>query len=162
MDFTKIIVVSGKSGAFKVIAQSRSGYIVESLIDGKKMPVSAANRVSSVEDIVVFTETDEVKLKDVFKKMKEYTGGNEAVDHKSDDQQIRDFFQQILPNYDRERVYLSDMKKMVFWYNLLHKNSLLDFEEEEKEKAKEQEKEDVESSMHEKKQADKMDNPSKD
>jgi hypothetical protein len=87
MDFTKIIVVSGKSGAFKVIAQSRSGFIVESLIDGKKMPVSATNRITSVEDIVVFTETEEVKLKDIFKKMKEITNAAQGVDHKADDQQ---------------------------------------------------------------------------
>jgi len=131
MDFTKIIVVSGKSGAYKVLAQSRSGFIVESLIDGKKMPVSASNRITSIEDIVVFTETEEVKLREVFKKMKEKTEGNAAIDHKSSDNDIKAFFASVLPEYDKERVYLSDMKKMIFWYNLLHQNNLTDFEEEE-------------------------------
>ena len=131
MDFTKIIVVSGKSGAYKVLAQSRSGFIVESLIDGKKMPVSASNRITSIEDIVVFTESEEVKLKEVFKKMKEKTGGESAIDHKSADEDIKAFFASVLPEYDKERVYLSDMKKIIFWYNLLHKNNMTDFEEEE-------------------------------
>lgn len=132
MDFTKIIVVSGKSGAFKVIAQTRGGLIVESLIDGKRMPVSAANRITSVEDIVVFTETDEVKLKEVFQKIKEITNGEQAIDHKSDDHLVKEFFEKVMPDYDKERVYFSDMKKMIFWYNLLQKNDMLDFEEEEK------------------------------
>jgi hypothetical protein len=132
MDFTKIIVVSGKSGVFKVVAQSRSGFITESLIDGKKMPVSASNRITSVEDIVVFTETDEVKLKEVLKKMKEVTNGEPGVDHKSPDKDIIAFFSSVLPDYDKEKVYVSDMKKMIFWYNLLQKNNMLDFEEDEK------------------------------
>jgi hypothetical protein len=131
MDFTKIIVVSGKSGAFKVLAQSRSGFIVESLIDGKKLPVSASNRITSIEDIVVFTETEEVKLREVFKRMKEKTGGEAAIDHKSTDNDIKAFFESVLPEYDKERVYLSDMKKMIFWFNLLHQNNLTDFEQEE-------------------------------
>jgi hypothetical protein len=129
MDFTKIIVVSGKSGAFKVIAQSRSGFIAESLIDGKKMPISASNRITSVEDIIVFTETDEVKLKEVLKKMKEITNGEQAIDHKSPDKAIVAFFESVLPDYDKEKVYVSDMKKMIFWYNLLQKNNMLEFEE---------------------------------
>lgn len=130
MDFTKIIVVSGKSGVFKVVAQSRAGFIAESLIDGKKLPISASNKITSVEDIVVFTETEEIKLKEVLKKMKEHTEGKQAIDHKSADADIKAFFQIVLPDYDKERVYLSDMKKMVFWYNLLQKNDMLDFEEE--------------------------------
>jgi len=132
MDFTKIIVVSGKSGVFKVVAQSRSGFITESLIDGKKMPISASNRITSVEDIVVFTETDEVKLKEVLKKMKDVTNGEPGVDHKSPDKEIIAFFSSVLPDYDKEKVYVSDMKKMIFWYNLLQKNNMLDFEDEEK------------------------------
>lgn len=130
MDFTKIIVVSGKSGAFKVIAQSRGGFIAESLIDGKKIPVSASNKITSVEDIVVFTETEEMKLKEVFKKMKEVTKGEQAIDHKSSDSEIVTFFESVLPDYDKDRVYLSDMRKMIFWYNLLQKNDMLEFEEE--------------------------------
>ncbi len=130
MDFSKIIVVSGKSGAFKVIAQSRSGFIAESLIDGKKMPIAASNRITSIEDIVVFTEAEEVKLKEVLKKMKEITKGEQAIDHKSADKDIAVFFESVLPDYDRDKVYVSDMRKMIFWYNLLQKNTMLDFEEE--------------------------------
>ncbi len=130
MDFTKIIVVSGKSGAFKVIAQSRGGVIAESLIDGKKLPISASNRITTIEDIVVFTETEEVKLKDVLKKIKEITNGEQAIDHKSPDNKIVGFFESVLPDYDKERVYLSDMRKMIYWYNLLQKNELLHFEDE--------------------------------
>jgi hypothetical protein len=137
MDFKKIIVVSGKSGVFKVIAQSRSGFIAESLIDGKKMPISASNRITSVEDIVVFTETEEVKLREIFQKMKEFTKGEPGIDHKSPETEIVGFFESVLPDYDKERVYVSDMKKMIMWYNLLHKNDMLDFEDEEDEEKKE-------------------------
>ncbi len=138
MDLTKIIVVSGKSGVFKVIAQSRSGFIAESLIDGKKMPISASNRITTIDDIVVFTETDEVKLREIFLKMKDKTNAQQAVDHKSDDDQIKEFFGSVLPDYDKERVYVSDMKKMIFWYNLLQKNDMLDFEEEKTEEISEE------------------------
>jgi hypothetical protein len=139
MDFKKIIVVSGKSGVFKVIAQSRSGFIAESLIDGKKMPISASNRITSVEDIVVFTETEEVKLREIFQKMKELTKGEQAIDHKSPEAEIVGFFESVLPDYDKEKVYVSDMKKMIMWYNLLQKNDILDFEDEDEEKKEEEE-----------------------
>lgn len=152
MDFSKIIVVSGKSGAFKVIAQSRSGFIVESLIDGKKMPVAASNRITSIEDIVVFTETDEIKLKEILKRMKEITGGEQAIDHKSQDKDIAAFFESVLPDYDREKVYISDMKKMIFWYNLLQKNSMLEFEEEKAEESGKENMKDEEEVRPEEKQ----------
>lgn len=129
MDFSKFIVVSGKSGIFKIVAQSRSGFITESLIDGKKMPIQASNRITSIDDIVVFTESDEIKLREVFKKIKEITKGEPAIDHKSDDKTIVAFFSSVLPEYDKEKVYVSDMRKIIFWYNLLQKNNILNFDE---------------------------------
>ncbi len=130
MDFTKIIVVSEKSGLFKVLSQSRSGFIAESLIDGRKQPISASNKITSIADIIVFTETDEIKLVDVLKNMKEQANGEQAISHKSAENEIRSFFEKVLPEYDRDRVYLSDMKKIISWYNLLQKNDMLVFEEE--------------------------------
>jgi hypothetical protein len=144
MDFTKIIVVSGKSGLFKVLSQSRSGFIAESLADGKKLPISASNKITSLADIIVFTETDEIKLVDVLKNMKEQTKGEQALNHKSPDTEIRDFFSLILPDYDKDRVYLSDMKKIVSWYNILQKNEMLLFEEKIETEDKEEEKTDTE------------------
>ena len=130
MEFSKIIVVTGKPGIFKVLNQSRVGYIVESLVDGKKMPISPTNKITSIEDIVVFTDADEIKLLDVFKKFKEHTKGEQAIDHKQDESEVKAYFEAVLPNYDKERVYFSDIKKMILWYNLLQKNNMLDFEEE--------------------------------
>lgn len=132
MDFSKLIVVSGKTGVFRVISQGRSGLIVESLVDGKKIPIPFSYRSTSLKDIVVFTETEEVPLLKVFNKIKEHTQAQQAISHKEPDQVIRAFFEEVLPEYDRTRVHLSDMRKIIQWYNILQQNGIMDFEEEQK------------------------------
>lgn len=139
MDYSKIIVVSGKSGTFKIIAQSKGGIIAESLTDGKKLPIAANSKVTSLEDIVIFTETDEIKLKEVFKNMKKFADEGTTFSHKATDFEIKASFEQILPEYDKDRVYVSDMKKIIMWFNQLNLNNLIVTETEEEEKTAENE-----------------------
>ena len=125
-----ILAISGQPGLSKLISEAKNCIIVESLVTGKRMPVYSTSKVSSLADIAIFTETGEVTLKQVFKKISEKENGGEiaAKDSGSD---LKTYFEQILPDYDRNRVYTSDMKKIVQWYNLLLKKNLLNFEEEE-------------------------------
>ena len=121
MDFSKIISVSGKSGLFELSAQSRSSIIVKSLEDGSKTAVSNAHRVSTLSDITIYTDTGDVPLEDVFRKFHEkQSGGTIEVDLK-DAETLQEFLFSVLPEYDEERVYTSDIRKMVKWYNLLIK-----------------------------------------
>lgn len=132
MDLSKILTISGKSGLFKVLnAQSKSGFVVESLNDGKKIPVFASHKVSALEDISVFTYSEDIQLKQVFRSIFEKENGQKAIDPKSSDAQLRAYFESVLPDYDQERVYASDIKKIITWYNKLAELGLLNFDEEE-------------------------------
>ncbi len=106
-------------GLYKVLAQTKSGFIVESLVDKKRLPVSATQRVSMLEDISVFTQGDDMPLKEVFLKMKEYSASNEIIDAKADPGKLKDFLGKVVPDYDTERVYPSDIKKMISWFHMV-------------------------------------------
>ena len=131
MDLRTVLSVSGKPGLFKLIAHQKNGVVVESLLDGKRTAISANANVSSLGDIAIYTYEEEVPLRDVFKAMAEVTEGNEALSHKSSKDQLEDFFGEVLPKFDQERVYASDIKKVVQWFNILVKNDLLDLLDEE-------------------------------
>ncbi|MCA1762810.1 MAG: DUF5606 domain-containing protein [Cryomorphaceae bacterium] len=131
MDLSKILSISGKPGLFEIISQSRGGVVVASLNDGKKMTVGQTQRVSTLSDISVYTEDGDEPLKDILKSFHEFSGGEPIEIAMNDSQELRNFFTGILPDHDEERVYASDIKKMVKWYNLLLKNEMLDFSEEE-------------------------------
>jgi len=134
MDLSKILTISGKSGLFKVLnAQSKSGFVVESLNDGKKIPVFASHKVSALEDISVFTYGEDILLKKVFQNIFEKENGGKAIDPKTSDLELRTYFESVLPDFDKERVYTSDIKKIISWYNKLVELSLLNFDEEEEE-----------------------------
>lgn len=122
--------VSGQSGLFKFISQGRNGIIVESLSDKKRTFINASHKVSPLSDISIFTGGDEVSLKDVFKTIQQLDEGTPVPDPKASPDKLRKFMETILPEYDRERVYVSDIKKLVAWYSELLKFNLLDFEEE--------------------------------
>ncbi len=123
--------ISGMPGLHKLVAQSRNGFIAESLTDKKRFHVSNNQQVSMLSDISIFTTAEDVKLVEVFKKMKEK--GDEAtnIDLNADGALISKAFEQILPDYDKDRVYISDIKKVFKWFNLL-KNDV-DFLKEEEE-----------------------------
>ena len=141
MKLKDILAISGKGGLYKYISQARNGIIVESFTDGKRMAVNSSAKVSALEDIAIFTETEEVPLGDVFAKIFEKESGKETISHKSSPEALKAFLESILPDYDRERVYVSDMKKLVQWYNQLVSLDLLHPEEEEEEQEQKEEQE---------------------
>ena len=126
MELKDIMAISGHSGLFKFISQGRHGIIVESLVDGKRNNVSASAKVSALSDIAIFTNDAEVPLKEVLKKIREAENGAQAISHKSDDKELKKYFEKVLPDYDRERVYASDIKKVINWYNQLQSLNVLD------------------------------------
>ena len=128
-----ILAISGQPGLFKMVAEAKNSIIVESLITGKRMAAYSTSKISSLTDIAIFTETGEVALKNVFKKMFEKEGGEEVPRMAGED--LKNFFAEIIPDFDRTRVYTSDMKKVIQWYNLLLGKELLNFDGEEDEQA---------------------------
>ncbi len=143
MDLTEILSISGKPGLYKMISHTKNGMLVESMNDQKRFPVFSHEKISSLEEISIFTETDDIPLKEVFQKIHEMLEGNKALGHKSSSDELKDFFDDVIPDYDKERVYVSDIKKVIQWYNILHEKDLLDFTpEEETEKEKETDTED--------------------
>ena len=131
-DLKKILSVSGQSGLFRFVAHAKAGVIAESFITGKRSMLSINDRVTSMSDISIYTDSDEVSLKELFTKMKEHLGEADAPESKSSPDTLKNFFATVLPDYDRDRFYISHMKKVVEWYNQLKKYASLEFEEEEK------------------------------
>ena len=119
MDLKGIISVSGMSGLFKVIAQTKNGFIIEALSDKKRTPIQSSNKVSALEDISVFKTDGEIPLSDVFKQIKDKKGAAFAFDLKADSKILRDEFKACVPDFDEERVYTSDIKKIFNWFLLL-------------------------------------------
>jgi hypothetical protein len=145
MDLTKIIAIAGYPGLFKIVAQASNGIIVESLIDKKRMTAYTHYKISGLEDISIFTYADDVPLKEVLMKIKELEKGEKCLDPKSEPAILREYLEKILPDFDKERVHNSDIKKLLTWYNLLLDNNLLidaDPVEESKDKKTEEQKAD--------------------
>lgn len=126
MEFNKIISVTGKPGLFQVISQSKSAIIVESLLDKKRVAINATQNVSLLENIAIYTYEEDMPLLNVFKAIAEKTTGKEAISHKENDKNLISFFADALPNYDAERVYVSNIKKVIQWFNILV-NAGMDF-----------------------------------
>ena len=139
-DLTRILAVSGQSGLFLYISATRSGAVVESLADKKRSAVSATSKITSLADISIYTDDEEVKLQQVFLNMKEVLGDADAPSAKSKPEELKALFEKALPDYDRDRFYVSHMKKVVEWYNTLKNYASLDFVDlEAEEEAAEQE-----------------------
>ena len=134
MDLKGIISVSGMGGLFKVVAQTKNGFIVESLADKKRFPVTSSQRISSLEDISIYAVDEDVPLQKVLQKIKEVNGDNLPVSSKSDTKELTAYFKTILPNFDQERVYVSDIKKVINWYGLLKDIVSLETKEDKKSK----------------------------
>lgn len=128
MALDKVLSISGKPGLYKLLTQTRSGFLAESLTDKKRISVGIQQNVSILSEIAIYTLEEEMPLKEVFKKISEKeNGGETSISHKVGKDQLEEYFFSILPNYDEDRVYSSDIKKVVSWYNTLLKNNLLDF-----------------------------------
>ena len=130
MNLTGIISISGKPGLYRVVAQGNNNVIVEALEDGKRFPAHSNNKISALEDISIYTYEDDVPLKDVFKSIYDLEKGGVAISHKESAAKLSEYLTKVLPNFDQERVYASDIKKLFQWYNLLHKAGALILEEE--------------------------------
>ena len=133
MNLSGIIAISGKPGLFKVIAQGKNSIIVESLLDNKRVPAYASDRISALDDISIYTYDEDAPLRELFISIFKKQDGKECPSHKEDLEVLRAYLIEILPNFDQERVYPSDVKKIFQWYNLLHKSGNLKMEEEVKE-----------------------------
>ena len=126
-DLTRILAVSGQSGLFLYISATRTGAVVEALSDKKRSSVSATSKITSLADISIYTDDEEVKLQQVFLNMKEVLGDSDAPSAKSSAEELKALFEKALPDYDRDRFYVSHMKKVVEWYNALKNYASLDF-----------------------------------
>lgn len=143
MGLEKILSVAGKPGLYKLITQTRTGFVAESLLDGKKISVGLRSNVSVLSEIAIYTLDEELPLRDVFLKIQEKENGEKtSISHKDEKIKLEEYFFEVLPNYDEDRVYTSDIKKIIQWYNLLVENDLADFSKvETKDTEKKEEKE---------------------
>ena len=125
MDLSKIISISGMSGLFKVIAQGKGGLIVESFVDKKRMPIHASSKISVLDNISMYLSSgDTIPVEQVLKKIYDKQAGAPALDAKASDDELIKFFGEVLPEYDKEKVHTSDIRKAILWYNLLQKTDI--------------------------------------
>ena len=127
MELKEILAISGQPGLFKYVAQATRGVIVESLTDGRRMNASAQAKVSALTEISMFTEGDDIPLAEVFTRIYAHTGGQEAISHKETPEKLKAAFAEVLPEYDRERVHVSDIKKCFSWFNTLVQAGFTEF-----------------------------------
>ncbi len=127
IELEKILSVSGKPGIFKVLSSGKSAVVVESLVDGKRLAITPTQKISSLSDISMFTTEDDMPLREVLLKAKDAFEAGPAPDTQGDSKMLRTIMKQILPNYDAERVYDSDIKKLLNWYNILQSKDMLEF-----------------------------------
>lgn len=128
-----ILAISGKPGLYKLVSRGKNNLIVEALdATHRRMPAFASDRITSLADIAMFTETDDIPLMDVLENIKTLEEGQKAkVDpKKASNKELQDYFTKVLPEWDRDRVHVSDIKKLVSWYNILFEAGITDFKEE--------------------------------
>ncbi|ESU26226.1 hypothetical protein FLJC2902T_27060 [Flavobacterium limnosediminis JC2902] len=125
MSIERILSISGKPGLYDLKLQTRTGFVAESLIDGKKITVGMRSNVSLLSEISIYTYNEEVRLSEVFRRIAEKEDNGPAMSHKEDNAKLADYFREILPEYDEERVYASDIKKVMNWYNMLQAKGMI-------------------------------------
>lgn len=130
MDLSQIISIAGKPGLYRILNQSRGGVIVLSLQDGKKTAIGQTQRVSALSDISMYTIDGDVLLEEILKRVHAHTEGKPVEINIKDDGEVREFFTQVIPEHDEDRVYNSDIRKLIKWYNSLLDKDLLNFDEE--------------------------------
>lgn len=133
MSLDKVLSISGRPGLYKLVAQTRGGFVAESLLDKKKISVNVQHNVSILSEIAVYTLQEELPLREVLSKIKTKENGKQtSISHKDSKDKLEEYFFEVLPDYDEDRVYASDIKKIIQWYNLLEKHNMLDFDKVEK------------------------------
>jgi len=125
MSLDKILAISGKPGLYQLKTQTRSGFLVESIDDNKKFNIGRQNNVNVLSEISIYTEQGEKPLSEIFQIIANKEDNKPTISHKEDGNKLRSYFAEILPDYDREKVYLSDIKKVIHWYNLLISKNLI-------------------------------------
>ena len=143
MSIKKILAVSGKPGLYELNFQTRTGFVAESLLDGKKITVGMRANVSLLSEIAVYTYSEEVRLAEVLKAIAAKENDGLAMSHKEDDAKLKAYFREVLPEFDEDRVYTSDIKKILNWYNLLQPKGFVTLESLSAEEVTEQPKEEV-------------------
>lgn len=134
MSLDKILSIGGRPGLFKLLTQTRTGLVAESLLDNRKVTVGMSSNVSVLSEIAIYTLEEELPLRAVFEKIQlKEKGGKTSVKHKDDKLSLEEYFFEVLPNYDEDKVYVSDIKKVIQWYNILHDHGITDFTEPEEE-----------------------------
>ncbi|MBC6998820.1 MULTISPECIES: DUF5606 family protein [Bacteroidota] len=140
MSLDKVLSIGGKPGLYKLVTQTRTGFVAESLLDKKRISVSMRNNVSVLSEIAIYTLEEEVPLRQVFLNIQvKEKGGKTSVGHKEEKIKLEEYFFEILPNYDEDRVYASDIKKVIQWYNILHDNGITEFNDPEEKSSSEEE-----------------------
>jgi len=139
-----ILAITGQPGLFKVISEGKNNVVIESLLTGKKSTAHADAKMSTLEDIAIYTLTEDIPLKKVLRKIFDKENGGQSIDVKSSPEELKKYFEEILPDYDKARVYGSDVKKVISWYNLLNEKGLLIFEDEKPEETATDDKSEVE------------------
>ena len=140
MELKDILAISGHGGLFKFVSQGRNGIIVESLVDKKRISASATAKISALEDIAIYTDVEEISLADVFTSIYNKEDGNQTISHKSSSNELKAYFEEVLPEYDKDRVYVSDIKKVLNWYNILQSLDMVKPSEKKEEENNEEEK----------------------
>lgn len=130
IDLEGIVSISGKPGLYRLLATSSKGLIVESVESGKRLPTDPHNSISTLDEIMIHTQEGETPLGELFQRIYDAEEGGRSIDHRSSKDELREKFEEVLPEYDREKVYPSDIKKCFQWYNLLHEANALQFKEE--------------------------------
>tara|TARA_B100001250_G_C19788934_1_gene785497 strand:+ start:579 stop:1010 length:432 start_codon:yes stop_codon:yes gene_type:complete len=133
MDLEGILNIAGKKGLFKVVSKGNNKVIVESLIDGKRGPVHSHHQASMLEEIGIYTYEDSKPLSEIFDDIAKKENGEKTISHKSSDSDLTNYLREILPNYDEERVYISNIKKIIQWYNAMQSAGLIELPKEKKE-----------------------------
>ncbi len=125
MNLEGIINISGKSGLFKIISKNKNNIIIESISDGKRSTLNSNNNANLLEEIGIYTYEETKPLSEIFNDIAKKENSNKSINHKSPNQQLIKYFREIVENYDEERVYISDIKKIIQWYNILYDNGLI-------------------------------------
>lgn len=125
MGLDKIMSISGKPGLYELKAQTRTGVVVESLLDGKRITVGLRDNLSLLSEVAIYTYDGEVKLSEVLLKIAQHTNSQLAISHKDSKETLQSYLKEILPDYDEERVYPSDIKKLIQWYNILQSKEMV-------------------------------------
>ncbi len=128
MDLSRVIAISGKPGLYRLVSQTRGGFVVEDLEKGKKISIASNYNVSLLDNVAIYGVSQEFPLAEVFFRIYKKENGGETIDYKTSGAELRKYMEEVLPEYDDSRVYDSDLKKLFQWYNILHKNGLLNID----------------------------------